>query len=247
MCHAPAGEGGHRGLVADVDVAADECRRRDADTVEVDVGGPGALLAHLAVVLGDRDACRLGGHQEHGDAGTVLVGGTDPREGDEQIRQRCVGDEALGAVDDPVAVLLLDGLGAQTRGVRPGAGLGECERGDHLARGDALEPRGLLLVGAEVHQYLSGDAVVGAEHRPERECGVPELLRQFDVLRQVEAEAAPLLRNRVAEQSDLLGGRDQISGNRVVVGDLPFPRYHPGPDELVNSVLDLGEVLGTDL
>ena len=54
-----------------------------------------------------------------------------------------------------------------------------------------LQPAGLLLVGAEPDQHLTGDAVVGAEHRPQRQRGVAQLHRQLDVLGEVRARGRP--------------------------------------------------------
>ena len=77
----------------------------------------------------------------------------------------------------------------------------------HLAGGHPLEPLRLLLVGAEPDEHLAGDAVVGAEHRPQGKRGVAQLHCQLDVLGQVQAETAPLLGDRVAEQAHLRGLR----------------------------------------
>jgi hypothetical protein len=73
---------------------------------------------------------------------------------------------------------------------------------------------------------LAGDPVVGAEHRSQRQRGVTELHGHLDVLNQIQAQPAPLLRNRVAEQTHLRGLLSQIVRNRIVVHDLQFTRNH---------------------
>jgi hypothetical protein len=100
---------------------------------------------------------------------------------DKEVRDRSVRNEALPPVNDPVAAIAAC-AGAQVGRARAGSGLGERERCDRLAGGDALKPLLLLLIGAEVDQHQSGDAIVGAEHRPQRQRGVPELHRQLDIL-----------------------------------------------------------------
>ena len=112
--------------------------------------------------------------------------------------------------------------------------------------GHRLEPAGLLLVGAEPDEHLSGDAVVGAEHRPQRQRRVAQLHRQLDVLGEVQSEAAPLLRDRVAEQAHLLGLLAQIVGHPVVGENLLLARDDRGADEVAGLGQDLLEVLVAD-
>ena len=203
-------------------------------------------MAHLAVVRADLEAGGAGGHEEDGDARIGARGLAGAGEDDEQPGDRRVGDEPLGPADHPLAGVA-DGAGAQPCRVGAGAGLGEGEGRDDLAGGEPLEPGGLLLVGAEIDEHLPGDAVVGAEHRAQREGRVAELHRQLDVLDEVEAEAAPLLRDREAEEAESGRGRPQVGGQGIGRHDLVLPGHDPGPDELAGRAQDLGEVLGRDL
>ena len=66
----------HRRGVAGRLGSADQGVGGHAHGVEVDLRGPGALLAHLGVLRADGEAGRAGGHEEHRDAGAILVGGT---------------------------------------------------------------------------------------------------------------------------------------------------------------------------
>ena len=61
-----------------------------------------------------------------------------------------------------------------------------------------------------------------------------------------EAEAAPLLRDRVAEQTHLLGLVAQIVGHPVVGQDLLLARDHGGADEVTGLGQDLLEVVVVD-
>ena len=105
-----------------------------------------------------------------------------------------------------------------------------------------VQPARLLLVGAEADEHLAGDAVVGAEHRPQRQRGVAELHRHLDVLGDVQAEPAPLLRDRVAEEAHLLGLVADVVGHPVVGHDLQLAGHHGGADEVPRRVEDVPEV-----
>ena len=103
-----------------------------------------------------------------------------------------------------------------------------------------------LLVGAEPHEYLTGDAVVGAEHRSQCQRCVPKLHRHLDVLGQVQAETTPLLGDRVTEQPHLLGLLAEVVGNPVVGEDLLLARDDRAANELAGLGQDLLEVLVAD-
>ncbi len=176
----------------------------------------------------------------------MVVGGPGAREHHEQVGDRCVGDEALLSRDHPIPIVT-NGFGLQTRRVRSSTGLGQREGGDDVAGRYRLKPAALLLVGAEADQDLSGDSVVGAEHRPQRQRGVAQLHRQLDVLFEVEAKAAPLLGDRVSEQTHLLGLIAKIVGHPILVEDLLLARDHGGANEVPGLGQDLLEIFGLDL
>ena len=239
----------HRRPVADVLAAADERTGGHANIVEADVGGPGAFLAHLGVLGADHHACGVGGHEKHRDARAVVVGRSSAREDDEKVGRRRIGDEALLAGDHPICVVsrtVANGFRAQSRRVRAGARFGEREGGDDVTGGHRLEPARLLLVGAEPDEHLSGDAVVGAEHRAQRQRCVAQFHGQFDVLCQVQAQPAPLLRDRVAEQAHLLGVLAQVVGDPVVGEDLLLSRHDGGAHEVASLGQDLLEIVVAD-
>ena len=128
-----------------------------------------------------------------------------------------------------------------------GAGLGQRERGDDLAGRDPLQPLLLLRFSAEVDQHLSRDAVVGAEHRPQREGGVAELHRELDVLPQVQPETAPFRGYRVPEQAHLRRGGPQVVGDAVRGHDLVLPRHDVVTDEAPYLGVNVREVLVANL
>src|ERR1700742_32823 len=201
----PARQRGHRRAVSDVLAAADQSPGRYTDVGEAHVSGPGTFLSHLGVLGSNLDSGGVGRNQEYGYARSGVIGGTGPREHHEQVGNWRIGDESLLAVDHPIAFCAIaNSLSAQSRRVRPRPGFGQRKRGD-LPGSQRLQPGGLLLVGAEPDQHLTGDAVVGAEHRPERQRGIAQLHRQLDILSDVEPEPTPLLRDGVAEQPHVLG------------------------------------------
>ncbi len=93
---------------------------------------------------------------------------------------------------------------------------------------------------------MTGDAVVGAEHRPKRQRGVAQLHRQLDVLGDVEPESAPFLGDGVAEQAHVLGLVPQIIGHPVGGQDFLLARDDDGADELPRLREDLLEVVVVD-
>ena len=94
---------------------------------------------------------------------------------------------------------------------------------------------------------MAGDAVVGAEHGPERERGVPQRHRDLDVLGEVEAEPAPLLGDRVAEEPHLGCLAPQVVRDRVGGQDLQLAWYDSLADELGDLFQDIGEDVVRDL
>ncbi len=143
----------------------------DAHVVEADVGGPGAFLAHLGVLGADLDARGVGGHQEHRDA--------------RRRRRRRAGSRANTMNRSAVGALVMNRFWpvmiqplldpSRTAFVRNPDGFdpapGSVSANDATTSPEAIgsSQRDLLLVGAEPDEDLAGDAVVGAEHRPQRQ------------------------------------------------------------------------------
>ena len=90
------------------------------------------LLSHLGVFDPDLDSGCVGGDEEHRDALAILIGGPGPREEDEQIGHRRIGDPAFLARDHPT-VAVGDGAGPQSGRIGTGPRFGQRERCDDLA------------------------------------------------------------------------------------------------------------------
>ena len=123
---------------------------------------------------------------------------------DEEVGADAVGDEGLGAVDDVAAVDPL-GEGRDPGDVGAGAGLGDPQRADLLARDPGHQPALLLLLGAEVEDRRHRDRGVGVE--PGRDAARAARARQLlDPDRVVEvgpALAAVALGELEAEEAEL--------------------------------------------
>ncbi len=102
-----------------------------------------------------------------------------------------VAHEELGAVEDVVVAVLLGGK-LHALGVEAGRGLGEGQRPDLLAGGDARQVLLLLGVGAGLENRQGGDGRrdEGAGHQ-----GAAELFDQDDQVHESEAGAAVRVRN----------------------------------------------------
>ncbi len=117
-----------------VAAAAEQVALRHAAVLEAERPCVGGVPAHLAVGLSGLVAGRPVGHDQVGDllAPVGLAGDGGDRDAAGDVGPR-VGDELLGAVDDPLAVLELGG-GPHVAGIRAGLRLGQPEGGELLAR-----------------------------------------------------------------------------------------------------------------
>src|SRR5690606_16872448 len=77
--------------------------------------------------------------------------------------------------------------------------------------------------------------------RPQRQRRVAQRHGNLDVLHEVEAEPAPLLRDRVAEQPHLRRLSAQVGGNGVGFHDLAFARNDAAAHEVVDLAEDVRE------
>ncbi len=127
-----------------------------------------------------------------------------------------VGDERLGAVDDP-AVAVLDGSGLQRRQVGATGGLGHPDRGEQLAARDAREPALALLLGGQLDEVRRHDVGVDPDTRRECRVDVGELLEQHRVEPVVPgAGTAVLLGDLQAEEALLARGQPEVPAERLV-------------------------------
>ena len=113
--------------------------------------GIGGVPAHLLQRGPERQTRRVALHDEGGDAlvpgATVLAARGD----DQDVRQPRVGDEHLGAAEQPV--LAVGARPALHPGhVGPRAGLGDGDRGDRLTAQHRLQEAPALLGGAEARE-----------------------------------------------------------------------------------------------
>ena len=127
------------------------------------------------------------------------AGGDGDQRGDVGAR---VGDERLGAVDHPLAVVE-HGAGLGGAGVGAGLGLGQPEAGERPAGDEVGQPPLLLLVGAEGQDRVDAEPDAGLERDADRLVDAAELLDRDAQRGEVAAAAAVLLGDDQAEQAEL--------------------------------------------
>ena len=152
--------------------------------------------AHLAVRL----ALLVAGRAVRDDQVGDLVVARPRRDADDagDVGAR-VGDELLGAVDHPVAVVAAR-AGADVAGVGARLGLGQPEGAELAPRGQVRHPLLLLLLGPEQVDRLRAQRGVRAHRDRHRGVHARELLDRDRVGERVAPRAAVLLRERDAHQ-----------------------------------------------
>ncbi|KAF5290255.1 hypothetical protein FQR65_LT20672 [Abscondita terminalis] len=216
------------GLEALAFASADDLVGRHAAAVEMHVGDGRAGLAHLAVGLAGGQARRTlheEGRESLAARAALLRAGDDG----EHIGQRCVGDEALGAVQH-VVVALAARRGLDVARLRARVRLGQRQAARELAARHAWQPALLLVLGAVGHQGFRADAGVGAQH-------------QF---LGAQAQAAVGLGNAPAEVALVAQLLDHGGRDVVVALDLSFQRMPAVAHEMAdvcNQGLQAGVVL----
>ena len=178
----------HRDLEALV-LLADQVVERDLDLGEGDRRGVRGALAHLVLVLVD-DHAGVTRDDEARDAAVpgLLVGLRVDRV---PVGVLAVGDEALGAVDDPL-VALAGGGRLHPGDVRAGVGLGQAERGEQRRLGQPAEVLLLELLGGGQRDRRGGEAVAGDSEVPMPGAAPGELLLDDAAVEVAEARAAVL-------------------------------------------------------
>ncbi len=142
---------------------------------------------------------------------------------DKEVGAHAVGDEGLGAVDDP-AVVDTAGVSADRGDVRARARLGDPERRNPLAL-DRRAQKALVLVGGAELVYGRGrDPGVGAKAGadPAGGAGCRKLLGPDRVVDVIAALAAKLGRVLEAEEAELGGAGVELTGE--------LARFFPGVD-----------------
>ncbi len=207
----PGVEGGQGDLQAGA-LGADAVGGGDPDLVEAGDAVLDAAQAHEGVAVLDRDAGRVGLHDEGRDAALVPVGLRHARHHDKEVGDHAVGRPQLDAVED-VVVAVRYGGGGQPGRVGAHVGLGEQEGADVGAGAARQEPL-LLLGGAEQLERLRyADRLMGGEQHADRggrRAGQGEGLVVVDL---AEAESAVPGVDLHAEGAELLQPVDHLVGD----------------------------------
>ena len=184
--------------------------------------GGGALDAHLLLVLAHGEAGVGALHDEGGDLlllAAALVGGNAGDGKDhEHVGVAGVGDEDLGAVEDPVLPLLVQhGGGLLALGIGAGARLGQAERADPLAGAQLGQVILLLLLGAVLIDGSAAQGGVGGDDNAGGAADLAHLLDGHDIGQNVRAGAAVLLGEIDAHHPQLRHLLDGFLGERLVL------------------------------
>ena len=170
--------------------------------LENEVAGGAAADTHLLLVLAGGEAGEGALDDEGGNAvvALALVGHGEDDEGGGNV---AVGDEALAAVEDVVAVLILDSDGLLAGSVRAGAGLGQTERAD-LAAGEKVgQILHLLLLGAVLEDRGAAQGGMSGNDDRGGAADLRQLLNAHGIAQNVAARAAILLGEVNAHHAEL--------------------------------------------
>src|SRR6185312_694152 len=205
----------------------------------------GRLDAHLLLWLTERDAIAMCIDDEGRDA--LLDVAIDHHrylgEDREHAGVSGVRDPDLSAVEHVVRSVVAEyGGGRHRLCVGAGAGLGETEPCDYLARRASRKPLALLLVGAKERYPLAPDRLVRTEIDGERRVRSAKLSEDAVEHLGRRTEAAVLLRNVEAHEAELVQSVSDLVGKLPVVVHLC--RVDVGGGEGAQRVDDHAKRLG---
>src|SRR5471030_88658 len=198
--------------------AADYVVLRHFALAEHQFTGVGAAHAELVQLLRGGEARKALLYQKGGDAARSGAGvglGVDHQ----HVGIRAVGDPHFVAVEDEFPALVL-GLETHADHVRPGAGLGHCQRADILAGQQAGQVFLLLRCVAVAVDLVHAQVGVGAVGQADRRPCAADFLHRDDVREIAHAGAAVFFADGDAEQADGAELAPQVGGELVCAVDL---------------------------
>jgi hypothetical protein len=199
--------------------------------------------AHLAVRLALLVAGRAVLDDEVRDLRAAVVA---RHRGDRDVARQLgarVGDELLGAVDDPLAAVEAR-AGLDVAGVGAGLGLGQAERAELAAGAQVGEVPGLLLLAAEQVDRLGAERGVRAHRDRDARVHARELLDGDRVLQRRAARPAVLLRERDAHPPELAHLAHDVGREALGPVELLGDRRHFLHREVADGALQQLGVVG---
>ena len=169
--------------------------------------------------------------EEHGQAAMVRRVRDGAGQNGHHMGARGVGDPRLVAVDGPIAILALHGLGAQGAEVGARVRLRKHGRRQDLARRQTGQPLFLLLLGAAADDQLRRDLRPGAEGA-DANIAARQFLGHDAHGRLRQAKSAKLLRDGQAEHAHLRQFFDDLHRDQFVL-QVPFMGVG---DHLIDSI-----------
>ncbi len=202
-----------------------------ADVLEEELGRVGLVHADLVELASVDEALHAALDHEQRDALGAL-GRVGPGGHDDEVGLVAVGDEGLGAVEDP-GVTVADGGRLEGGEVGAAGGLGHRDGADELAARHAGQPALLLLLGAEVDDVGRAHVGVDAEAGARRGVEAGHLLGDDGVEAVVvDAGAAELLGDVETEEALLAGLEPDVARDRLALDHLLGAGRERAGDEL---------------
>ena len=176
----------------------------------------------------------------------AFFSGDGPRRHHDEVGRAAVGDERLGAVEDPVVAVAHRG-GLERGEVGAAGRLGHADRGEQLAGAERRQPARLLLVVGEVHEVRRHDVAVDADAARQRHVDLGELLGQHRVEPVVAGLGAAVLLGDLEPEEPLLARRQpEVAGQAVVGRVLVEVGHHLAVEELLDRAAEGLVVLVVD-
>ena len=183
------------------------------------VAGGAAADTHLLLVLTGGETGEALLNDEGGDA-VVALGLVGHGEHHESIGHVAVGDEALAAIEDIVAVLVLDSGGLLAGSVGTGVGLGQTERTDLAAAQQVGQVLPLLLLGAVLINGSAAQRGVSGNDNSSGAADLGQLFHAHGIGQDVAAGAAVFLGEVNAHHAQLRHLLDGLHGEALFLIDL---------------------------
>ena len=162
------------------------------DTGKRQLAGGAGAHAELVFLLADAESGDVFFDKKGGDA-VLRRGAIRDGHSNHDVGILRVGDEILGAIQDP-ALAVLDGFGAHGAGVGAGLGFGERPASDPFAGGQFWNVLGALFVVAGEINMISAERIVRGHDESDGRIDARELFDDDGVIDVAESGAAELFR-----------------------------------------------------
>src|SRR5438477_1076765 len=204
---------------------AEEIRARYACVLEDQLGGVRPADPELFLELADGEPRGPLLDDERGDP-LVFLCRVCLREDDGDVRERSVGDEVLGPVQDPAVAVASRGR-AHSRGVAARRRFGERKASDPLATRELRQVFLLLGIASVMQDRVDRERHVRAEHHAGRRARAVDLLDDQGVRQRVETRATVPLGHVRAHEAEGSHLAEELWRDLALIVDLSRAREDP--------------------